>query len=494
MRELPEDFAVALSARSHLCDGGRSLVGGTASSVLYLQPLAVGRIRTDRPLRADNPVGSRLARLLLDRGFADPVWDRRAPADSSVTDVTVVIPVRDRAQGVNRLVAALPPGLPVVIVDDGSADPSAVAQVSRAHGASLLAHSRSHGPAAARNTGLRRVRTPFVAFCDSDVVPEPGWLGVLRRHLDDPALAIVAPRVRGTAPRVGDSWVERYEQAHSSLDMGPTPAGVRPGSPVSYLPSACLLARVAALGEGFDERMNVGEDVDLVWRLIAAGWVVRYEPAAVVLHRHRAHPMEWLRRKAFYGTSAAPLAARHGSAVAPLVLTGWSGVLVAGLLVQRRWSVALACLGWVVATVSVARRLHRSDSPMRTAAVLTMEGAVGGLWQCAAALTRHYWPLSLLAAGVSKRARRALLAAAVAEAMVDRRRTGSRLDPVRYLLARRLDDAAYGVGLWWGVARARSPRALMPRLASHRRPGAAPDPGERAGSGGCATSMQRPPA
>ena len=477
-RQLPAGFAVTLSARSHLCDNGRSLVGGTAGIVLYLQPVAVGRVRTDRPLRVEDAVGARLARLLLDRGFADPIWEEDAPADRSVTDVTVVIPVRDRAQALDRLLSALPAGLSVIVVDDGSADPRAVAEVGGVHGARVVAHSRNHGPAAARNTGLHQVQSPFVAFCDSDVVPEPGWLGVLRRHLDDPAVAVVAPRVLGTAPGAGDSWLERYEQARSSLDLGPAPAGVRAGGSVSYVPSACLLARVAALGDGFEERMRVGEDVDLIWRLVAAGWGVRYEPAAVVRHWHRIRPLEWMRRKAFYGTSAAPLAARHGSAVAPMVLSGWSAMLVAGLLAQRRWTVALACLGWVAGTVRIARRLRRSEHPLRTGAVLTLEGAVGGLWQGAAVLTRHYWPVAVLAATRSKRARRALLVAAMAEAVADRRRTRARLDPVRYLIARRLDDAAYGVGLWWGVARARSPRALIPRLATRRRPRSMPAPVE----------------
>jgi hypothetical protein len=31
------------------------------------------------------------------------------------------------------------------------------------------------------------------------------------------------------------------------------------------------------------------------------------------------------------------------------------------------------------------------------------------------------------------------------------------------LAGRRLDDLAYGAGLWWGALKARSPRVLMPR-------------------------------
>ena len=219
-----------------------------------------------------------------------------------------------------------------------------------------------------------------------------------------------------------------------------------------------------ALGDGFDERMRVGEDVDLVWRLLGSGWRVRYEPTATVRHQHRTRAGEWLRRKAFYGTSAAALAARHDGAVSPIVLTPWTTVLSVALLARRRWSLPVALGVAGVATMTTASKLERSDRPWRTAAALTLEGAVATCWQTGAALTRHYWPLAALACLVSARARRAVLLAAVADGLADHRRTTPRLDPVRYAAARRLDDLGYGAGVWWGAARARSPRALLPRL------------------------------
>jgi hypothetical protein len=144
-----------------------------------------------------------------------------------------------------------------------------------------------------------------------------GWPPLLP-HLTDPRL--VAPRIVAL-PGGRDRWVGRYEAAVSALDMGERPAAVRPLLAVSYVPSAALLARRTALGAGFDESMRVAEDVDLIWRLAAAGWRVRYEPGAAVAHEHPAGTGEWLRRRAFYGTGAALLAGRHGSAVAPVVIS-----------------------------------------------------------------------------------------------------------------------------------------------------------------------------
>jgi len=52
--------------------------------------------------------------------------------------------------------------------------------------------------------------------------------------------------------------------------------------------------------------------------------------------------------------------------------------------------------------------------------------------------------------------------------VIEYARTKPRLDPVRFALARRLDDASYGAGVWWSAIRARSPKALLPDLRRRR--------------------------
>ena len=130
----------------------------------------------------------------------------------------------------------------------------------------------------------------------------------------------------------------RYERRRSSLDLGPRPAPVTARSRVAYVPSAALVVRREAFGDGFREDMPVAEDVDLVWRIAAAGWRLRYEPEARVAHEHRAAVRAWLGRKAFYGTGAAPLARQHPRRVPPVALAPWTAAAVTLLGVQRRWS------------------------------------------------------------------------------------------------------------------------------------------------------------
>jgi hypothetical protein len=92
--------------------------------------------------------------------------------------------------------------------------------------------------------------------------------------------------------------------------------------------------------------------------------------------------------------------------------------------------------------------------------VLRGSASAGG--SLARSATRHHWPLALPAALVSRRARRWVVTAAVADAGLawwpHRREVGL----LRFAVARRLEDLAYGAGLWVGAWRARNPRALMP--------------------------------
>ncbi|MBM6400075.1 mycofactocin biosynthesis glycosyltransferase MftF [Phycicoccus sonneratiae] len=464
MADLPRGFRVRLAADTHRCDDGRTLFGGSSGRLVHLRPAALERLDERDALVVDDPTSARVARMLLDRGLAHPWWNGSPPAPT--TDVTVVVPVLDRPGPLDRLLSGLG-GVPAVVVDDGSRDPAALVEVCRRHDARYVRHPERRGPAAARNTGLRTVTSDVVAFVDSDVVLDAAALAALRRHLEDPAVALVAPRVLGLDE--GRGVLARFEAARSSLDLGPSPARVHPHGRVSYVPSAVLLGRRDALGRGFDEALEVAEDVDLVWRL-AREHVVRYDPSVVVRHEHRTTTTAWLRRKAFYGSGAALLAARHGDAVAPAVLAPWAAVAAGAVLAQRRWSLPVALAATAFAERSLARRLRGSDRPHRAAVAVLAVGLHATLTQTAGLLVRHHWPVTAALAPFSRRARRAALVAAVVDGVLDHHRVRPDLDLPRYVALRRAEDLAYGAGLWWGCLRARSARALLPSLRTRSTP------------------------
>ncbi len=456
---LPDGLRVVVDRYVVALDGGRVLLGGAPPRMLRLTPagralLAGGGFTvTDATSRA-------LARRLLDTGVVHPVADGGGPGPR---DVTVVVPVKDRTEAVARLLAALPADLGgVIVVDDGSADPEGLRAVARTAGAGVLRHDHPRGPAAARNAGLAAAATPLVAFLDSDVLPDPGWLTPLLAHLADPAVGLVAPRIVALPPVHG--WLGRYEAVRSSLDLGPDPAVVVPRTRVAYVPSAALLVRRAAVGAGFHEDMHVAEDVDLVLRLHAAGWRQRYEPTSRVAHDHRTDLRQWWLRKAFYGTGAAPLALRHPGAVPPMVLSPWAAA-VAGALLARRPLVAAGVAAWAVQRL--VPQLPELSRPWAAAVRIIGLGAVGAVGQTADAVNRHYWPLAALACAFSARARGTVAVVALVEGVVDWVRHRDRDPAARpgllgHLVAHRLDDLAYGAGLWWGALRHRTIEPLRP--------------------------------
>jgi len=253
------------------------------------------------------------------------------------------------------------------------------------------------------------------------------------------------------------------------LDLGPTEGRVRAGTRVSYVPSAALVARVDVLlaGGGFEEDLRHGEDVDLVWRLDEHGIRVRYEPAAVVHHRPRPTRRAWLAQRIGYGRSAASLARRHRGAVPPVAVSGWSAVVWA--LVGVGQPIAAVAVG-IATAGALARKLEALDHPVQESLQLAGLGHLFAGRMLASAITRVWWPLVLPLALVSKRVRRIWLAAAVMPALFDWARTRPAIDPVRYLVLRQLDDAAYGIGVWLGAIESRTAEPLVPDLTSWPRP------------------------
>ncbi|MEV0069351.1 mycofactocin biosynthesis glycosyltransferase MftF [Amycolatopsis sp. NPDC050768] len=457
---LPHGFRVVLDPGTKQLTGALWF-GGSPARVLRLTAAGQKAWRTLENGPVDSPATGALARRFTDAGLAHPV----PPPPRNPPDLTIVVPVHDRADELARCLAGLDGAHPVLVVDDASADPAAIAAVAAAHGAKLVRRDTNGGPAAARNTALDHVTTELIAFLDSDCVPRPEWTDRLAAHFADPLLAAVAPRIRPLAP---DTTAGRYTRAAGSLDLGDQQARVAPGTRVSYVPTAALVARRSALeavaqgGAVFDPAMRVGEDVDLVWRLHAAGLRVRYDPSVLVDHEE---PTTWrglLSRRFRYGTSAAPLTQRHPDAMAPLVLHPWPTLTVAGLLTRKPLA---AAAGFAGAVLSMRKTLQQGDIPT-DGVTRAMATAVHQTWLGAGRYTTQYAAPALvavlLAGGRHRLAAASLLLGPPLASWLTRRPD---LDPVRYSAAAVADDLAYGAGVWAGCLTHRTAAPLRPRVA-----------------------------
>lgn len=463
---LPGSFRVVLDRTTRRLDGGEILLGGSPTRMLRLAPrgqelltrLADGATVAEASQATGGDAG-RLARRLLDAGLAHP----RPPAvDGGGPAVTLdaVIPVRDRAGSLPRALQGLTAARTVFVVDDGSVDGGGA--VAAGLGATVIRHERALGPAAARNAGLRAATGELVALVDSDCAPEPGWLDALLPHFADPNVAAVAPRIGGRRLAEG-SVLARYESVRSAVDLGPVEARVQWRSRVAFVPTAAVVVRRRAVLEvgAFDEALWLAEDVDLVWRLAAAGWTVRYDPSCLVHHEHRTRVGPMLARRAAYGYSAGALSRRHPGKVVPVQVSGWS-LLAWGLTVGGRPGAGTAVAAATTALMS--RGLGGLEHPWREAVRLAGAGHLRAGRLLATAVMRAWLPAAVLAAVRSRRARVALAAAALLPVVPDWLERRPALDPVRYGVLRILDDGAYCLGVWAACVRERTLEPLRPDL------------------------------
>ena len=194
------------------------------------------------------------------------------------------------AECLEALLAQSRPADEVLVVDDGSTDDSAA--IARSYGTRLrlLSHPRNLGLAVARNTALGACAGEIVASVDADVRASTTWLSRLLEGFTAPRVAAVGGRLveqnQSTLP-------DRWRAAHMGQHAGDLPLLNPP-----VLPGANVAVRrdlVRALG-GYDESFRTNyEDADLQHRLLARGYLCRYQPGAVAFHLRRDSAQSVLR-------------------------------------------------------------------------------------------------------------------------------------------------------------------------------------------------------
>jgi len=411
-----------------------------------------------------------LTARLLDAGAIHPLVTVGETGPYSLNDITVVIPAFVQSQRDATMLGDLIQQCTgvgrIVVVDDASTH-----SLTAPEHLLVITLATNSGPGAARNAGLDHVTTPLVAFVDLDVALSATTLTELLPLFVDTKLGVAAPRIRcddsgvKTNPGTIADYIAEYESTRSPLDLGDVAARIAPGTRVSYVPTAVWLCRTEAIRgvSGFDVEMRVGEDVDALWRVIAAGWHCRYAPNAVATHAPRPTLQDFVQQRRRYGRSAAALAARHQGAVAPVRVSGYSAG--AWLLV----ACGLPFIGLLVGAytvVALSRKLRAVPNAMQESLRLAGLGNLHAAQILASAITRTWWPIALTLAIFSRRARRVVLVAAVAPAMYEWWSQQPAIDPLRYLALRLIDDVSYGLGVWEGAVAARSAEALMPDLSS----------------------------
>jgi glycosyltransferase involved in cell wall biosynthesis len=183
-----------------------------------------------------------------------------------VHSAEIVLPCLDEAAALPAVLAGLPPGWPVLVVDNGSTDDTAA--VARAHGARVV-HEPRRGYGSAVHTGLAAATGELVAVLDGDGSLDPDVL-------PDMADAVGAGRTDLAAgrrvPEAGSwPWHARLGNALIAAELR------RRGVPVHDIAPIRVARRDTLLGLGIADR-GFGYPLELLLRAGAAGWRIAEWP------------------------------------------------------------------------------------------------------------------------------------------------------------------------------------------------------------------------
>jgi N-acetylglucosaminyl-diphospho-decaprenol L-rhamnosyltransferase len=248
--------------------------------------------------------------------------------------------------------------VPVVVVDNGSADQSSLRDIATTYGARFVPMGRNAGYGAAVNRAVDElaVRPDWILVSNPDVVLSAGSLDQLH------ATARQGTDTGSVGPAVVETDGTIYPSARRipSLRTGlghALFANIWPGNPwtkayhaddrpkvrraVGWLSGACLLVRgdvFTRLG-GFDEGYFMYfEDVDLGWRIGRAGLTNVYDPAISVVHvgAHATNDSSREMRRAHHRSAYRFLSTRyHGWYLFPLRLVLKAGLTLRSMLPSR---------------------------------------------------------------------------------------------------------------------------------------------------------------
>ncbi|HEY78848.1 MAG TPA: mycofactocin system glycosyltransferase [Dehalococcoidia bacterium] len=228
--------------------------------------------------------------------------------------VSIVIPVRDQPDEITECLQSLmdldypEDRYEVLVVDDGSAKD--ISDIVAPFNIRLIRLEESRGAAAGRNIGAEKAKGDILAFLDADCTADRNWLREIVPFFQAEGVGGVGGFV---ASYHQQSYLDRYEEAFSSLNMGRHLIFQGNTEANFYVPSCNMLVSREVFKEtgGFRSGMHVGEDVDFCWRMRRLGYALLYVPAGRIAHKHRNRLGKMLQRRHEYGTSEAALYRQH---------------------------------------------------------------------------------------------------------------------------------------------------------------------------------------
>jgi len=322
-------------------------------------------------------------------------WAYRSVGDqrASWPRLSVVVCAYQEQERLGRCLDSLAaldyPDLEVIVCDDGSTD--GTREIARSSPFRLLELEHG-GLSAARNAGTDAATGELVAFLDADATCHPLWARYLVLSLqDDPTI------VGSGGPNLPVTWAGSTARA----------VAASPGNPVEVLLGSDRAEHVAgcnsvfrrdallASGGYLPSLTSAGDDVDMCWRLLDAGGVLAFSPAAQVRHERRTTVRGYLRQQRGYGRAERMISGRHPHRFNRLGHATWSSSVYGGPLALQRVLPRVVAYGPAGSAPYQPVVGRRGSTALQLAGVLALPLVVLG---AAAAVLGLLWPPLLLVA------------------------------------------------------------------------------------------------
>lgn len=229
----------------------------------------------------------------------------------AASNITAVICSRDRPDLLRRALSSLlaldPPTAEILVIDNAPSDDRTHDLMASEFPVVRYVRENAPGLNFARNRALAESRFPIIAFLDDDAVADKGWAAAFASSFSaQPTLGACTGRVE---PLTVETESQRLFEANGGFSRGlrrislpadmAQPLHGRSAPPIAWAISigcgASMAVRrnaVAAIG-GFDNALDLwpqapgGGDLDILWRLLDAGYGLEYQPEALAWHEHR---------------------------------------------------------------------------------------------------------------------------------------------------------------------------------------------------------------
>lgn len=202
------------------------------------------------------------------------------------------------------LVEAEHDGVPVVVVDQSDGPETRQLVEAALPGARYL--TSGPGLSCGRNVAIASTTEPIVVFTDDDVSFPPGWVARVVAAFE------VAPDAGAVCGRATSDTGELLPGAAAGTYRHPVaPFGLGSGFNLAFRRAALDDAGPFDEALGAGARYRAGEDTDMLYRVLRAGWSVVCSDDITVVHHDWRTPREQLRLSFSYGLGAGAQTAKH---------------------------------------------------------------------------------------------------------------------------------------------------------------------------------------